>query len=208
MATRVPRLEWTDPGVHPARRVATRVASAAIAVVAAIVLLVPLVEALRPTSSSAAVDHYEHGVRPTPTRVVDGGFAAAFPTSPDRSAHTGAFDGTPITGATYESDPDTGFRFLVTYLDLPAAALGHERDVVLATIGSTARSFGGTLRSSSDTVVDGHPRGDFVVALHDASFHGRVVVVGTRLYVYGVQTPPGHDLSFTRFVDSFSVSAD
>ena len=179
-----------------------------IAVVAAIVLLVPLVAMLRPASSSTVIRDYEHGRRPAPERITGGGFAAAFPTTATRSAHDGAFDGSAVTGATYESDPDTGYRFVVTYLDLPAAAVGRERDVVDAAIASTARSFGGTLRSSDVTTVDGHPRGDFVVALHDASFRGRVIAVGTRLYVYGVQAPPGHDASFTRFVDSFSLEAD
>lgn len=207
MATWFPRLERTA-GERPVRGIAWRVASAVVAVVAAIVLLVPLVAMLRPASSSTVIHDYEHGTRPKPARIAGGGFSAAFPSTPQRAAHRGAFDGQPVTGATYESDPDTGFRFVVTYLDLPAAAAGRERDVIDATIASTARSFGGTLRSSDVSTVDGHPRGDFTVALHDASFRGRAVAVGTRLYVYGVQTPPGHDASFTRFVDSFALDAD
>lgn len=208
MATWFPRVEQRGTGERPVRGIAWRVASAVVAVVAAIVLLVPLVAMLRPASSSTVIHDYEHGTRPSPTRIAGGGFSAAFPTTPQRAAHGGAFDGQPVTGATYESDPDTGFRFVVTYLDLPAAAAGRERDVIDAAIASTARSFGGTLRSSDVNTVDGHPRGDFVLAVPDASFHGRVVAVGTRLYVYGVQTPPGHAASFTRFVDSFTVNAD
>lgn len=208
MSTWAPRVERAAAGERPARGLAWRIASAVVAVVAAVVLLVPLVSMLRPASSSTVVHDYEHGTRPRPTRVADGGFAAAFPTTPQRAAHRGKFDGQPVTGATYESDPDTGFRFVVTYLDLPAAAAGRERDVIDAAIASTARSFGGTLQSSTVNALDGHPRGNFTVALHDASFRGRVVAVGTRLYVYGVQAPPGHDASFTRFVDSFSLDAD
>jgi hypothetical protein len=196
------------PGRGRAAAVLRRVASIVVAALAAYLLLTPLLDALSPGSTSSALDRYATGARPEGTRVTEGGFAVAFPEAPDRSAHHGTFDGVTVGGASYEDDPATGYRFLVTYLDLPVAAAGRDREVVDAALASSARSFGGTLASHTDTVVDGNRAVEFVVRDDAGAFRGRIMLVGTRLYVYGVQSPAGHDALFDRFASSFALLAD
>jgi hypothetical protein len=185
-----------------------RVAAIVVAALAAYLLLTPLLDALRPATTSAALDRYAAAPRPSVTRVNDAGFAAAFPEAPEGRTHSGAFDGAAVHGAAYEDDPASGYRFLVSYLDLPAAAAGRDRDVLAAALASTARSFDGTLASRSDSVFDGNPATEFVVRDSGGAFRGRITLVGTRLYVYGVQSPAGHDALFTKFASSFALLAD
>jgi hypothetical protein len=187
-----------------------RLASAAVAVVAAIVLLPPLVQAMHPASATATLDRYTRDAHPATSTFRDAGFVAAFPDTPERSVHTGAFDGRAVTGASFESDPAPGYRFVVTYLDLPAAASGRERDVLDAAVASTAHSFDGTLASSRAVTFDGGPAVEFVVrdASSSGQFRGRIALAGTRLYVWGVHAPGASDALFGRFAGSFALVTD
>jgi len=187
---------------------ARRLASIVAAALAAYLLLPPLMDAMRPPSATAALDQYAAQTHPDVTRVPAAGFAAAFPETPDATGHTGAFDGVTVRGASYEDDPATGYRFLVTYLDLPPVAAGRDRAVVDAALASSAHSFGGTLASHTETVVAGSRAVEFVVRNDEGAFRGRITLVGTRLYVFGVQSPAGHDALFTRFASSFALLAD
>jgi hypothetical protein len=154
------------------------------------------------------------GEKPSPAKETrfesrESGFSVVFPGEPKQKSQTQSSQQGNHQVHSYTCKVSPQLALIVTYEELPAAAVREPAKTLQQSVRGAAILQKGTVTTASDTKQDGNLARDYVIDCGTLNYQGRYILVGKRLYnvaafvskKLGTEQPK----EVKAFVDSFQI---